>query len=78
MTKKMNNRSNRSDVTSEGNKLQRRDFLKKAGTAVASAAVLAGSLSACTPRPYSKKESIPNKRLAMVIDLRKCYGCHSC
>ncbi|MHC4321501.1 MAG: sulfate reduction electron transfer complex DsrMKJOP subunit DsrO [Planctomycetota bacterium] len=78
MTKKTNNKGNGFCITPEGNKLQRRDFLKKAGTAVASAAVLAGSLSACTPRPYTKKKSTQNKRLAMVIDLRKCYGCHSC
>ncbi|MBC8550465.1 MAG: 4Fe-4S dicluster domain-containing protein [Candidatus Brocadiales bacterium] len=78
MTNKKNNNSKESYITPEGNKLQRKAFLKKAGTAVASAAVLAGSLSACTPRPYSKKESVPDKRLAMVIDLRKCYGCHSC
>ena len=59
-------------------KLPRRDFLKKTGTAVASASILAGSLSACSPKPHTKRKSIPNKRLAMVIDLRKCYGCHSC
>ncbi len=78
MTKRPNKKGNGFCITPEVNKLKRRDFLKKAGTAVASATVIAGSLSACTPKPYSKKESIPDRRLAMVIDLRKCYGCHSC
>ncbi|MEK6766768.1 MAG: sulfate reduction electron transfer complex DsrMKJOP subunit DsrO [Planctomycetota bacterium] len=57
-------------------KLPRRDFFKKSGTAVASAAILAGSLSACNFQ--AKNKSKTKKRLAMVIDLRKCYGCHSC
>ena len=57
-------------------KLPRREFFKKSGTAVASAAVLAGSLSAYNS--YAKDKSKTKKRLAMVIDLRKCYGCHSC
>ena len=57
-------------------KLPRRDFFKKSGTAVASAAILAGSLSACNFQ--AKNNSKTKKRLAMVIDLRKCYGCHSC
>ena len=48
------------------------------GAAAASVAIVAGSLSACTPKPHIRKESISGKRLAMVIDLRKCYGCHSC
>ena len=78
MTKRPNKKGNGFCITPEVNKLKRRDFLKKAGVAVASATVIAGSLSACTPKPYSKKESIPDRRLAMVIDLRKCYGCHSC
>jgi tetrathionate reductase subunit B len=64
------------DVNREKEQLHRRDFLKKSGTTVASAAVLAGSLSSC--RPHTKNKSKPEKRLAMVIDLRKCYGCHSC
>lgn len=63
-------------VNHEKEKLHRRDFLKKSGTAVASAAVLAGSLSACNL--HTKNKSKAKKRLAMVIDLRKCYGCHSC
>ncbi|MFQ5965265.1 MAG: sulfate reduction electron transfer complex DsrMKJOP subunit DsrO [Candidatus Scalinduaceae bacterium] len=69
-------KDNTSDVTQEEEQLHRREFLKKSGTAVASAAVLAGSLSACNS--HTKKKSKTKKRLAMVIDLRKCYGCHSC
>ena len=57
-------------------KLPRRDFFKKSGTVVASAAVLAGSLASYNS--YAQNKSKPKKRLAMVIDLRKCYGCHSC
>ncbi len=57
-------------------KLPLRDFFKKSGTAVASAAVLAGSISSYNS--YAQNKSKPKKRLAMVIDLRKCYGCHSC
>jgi tetrathionate reductase subunit B len=57
-------------------KLPRRDFFKKSGIAVASATVLAGSLSAYSS--YAQNKSKPKKRLAMVIDLRKCYGCQSC
>ena len=63
-------------VNQEKKKLHRRDFLKKGGVAVTSAAVLAGSLSACNL--HTKSKSKTKKRLAMVIDLRKCYGCHSC
>ena len=66
------------DDNHEKEKLHRRNFLKKSGVAVASAVVLASSLSACAPTPHTRRKSIPNKRLAMVIDLRKCYGCHSC
>ncbi|MEE9604998.1 MAG: 4Fe-4S dicluster domain-containing protein [Candidatus Scalindua sp.] len=64
------------DDNHEKEKLHRRDFLKKSGVAVTSAAVMAGSLSACNL--HSKSKSKTKKRMAMVIDLRKCYGCHSC
>ncbi len=57
-------------------KLPRRDFFKKSGIAVASTAVLAGSL--VSYNSYAQNKSKPKKCLAMVIDLRKCYGCHSC
>ncbi len=74
----MTNRRKYSDQVPEktNEKLPRRDFFKKSGIAVASAAVLTGSLSEYNS--YAQNKSKPKKRLAMVIDLRKCYGCHSC
>jgi len=62
----------------EKEKLHRRDFLKRSGVVAASAAIVAGSLSACASRPHITDKPISGKRLAMVIDLKRCYGCHSC
>jgi len=70
------NKDNVQDVNHEKKKLHRRDFLKKSGTTVATAATFVGSLSACNL--HAKNKSKTEKRLAMAIDLRKCYGYHSC
>ncbi len=56
--------------------LPRRDFLKKGGAAVATAVGVAGALSVGSL--HAKSKSKQRKRLAMVIDLRKCFGCHGC
>lgn len=50
------------------NAISRRNFLK--GVGVTGAAV-AGTISGCVPKAKGK-------RFGMVIDLRKCFGCHAC
>lgn len=58
-------------------KLSRRKFLKISGIGAAAAAT-----AGVANRIYAAKKVIKGaktkRRLAMVIDLRKCYGCHSC
>jgi tetrathionate reductase subunit B len=60
------------------NKQSRRAFVQKifGGAAVATAAVGATVLSSAESEPESKKQ--PAKQYAMVIDTRRCIGCHSC
>lgn len=54
-------------------KLARRDFLKAAGVTVASATgVLAAKNAVAGKLPKTKR------RMAMVIDLRRCFGCMAC
>lgn len=62
--------------TKKRQRLPRRDFLKKGGTAVASAVGVAGALSA--GNLHARGKSKTKKRLGMVIDLRRCFGCHGC
>ncbi len=55
--------------------LPRRNFLKKSGAALATAVGVAGALSVGNLHAKNKKTK---KRLGMVIDLRRCFGCHGC
>ena len=55
--------------------LSRRDMIKSAGAAVAS--LLAGAAVGCAPG-QENSAGTGKKKLVMVIDLRKCYGCHAC
>ena len=50
----------------------RREFLKVSGVAVASAMALG------LPKAEAKTKKKTKKRLAMVIDLRRCFGCFAC
>ena len=52
--------------------INRRDFIKNGSLALTSAAM---AITACDSQD-TQKETSP--RYAMLIDLRKCYGCHSC
>lgn len=53
--------------------LTRREFLKRGGIAVAAATgVLNTKKASAFQRPKTKR------RMAMVIDLRRCFGCHAC
>jgi tetrathionate reductase subunit C len=63
--------------------LSRRDFLKKGalcGGAVVAAMSLPilSTMSARAESGTTSASDYPRKRYAMVIDVRKCMGCHSC
>ena len=58
---------------SKGKKITRRDILKLAGMG---AAALAATKAA--ERTAAAAEVLKGKRYVMVIDLRRCYGCHTC
>ena len=53
--------------------LSRRSFLKLGGAAIAGTAGLLGA-----KHVVGGDGSKTTKRLAMVIDLRRCFGCHAC
>lgn len=56
------------DTLNNSQDITRRNFLKKSGLIAASATVLS----------CRETKNTEQKRYAMVIDLDKCYGCHSC
>lgn len=58
---------------STGTKISRRDILKLAGMG---AAALVATKAA--ERTATAATAVKGKRYAMLIDLRRCYGCHSC
>lgn len=61
------------DTILEKKNISRRAFLKTGGAAVISAT---GVVSAKNAFGKSKKKT--KKRMAMLIDLRRCFGCHAC
>ena len=58
---------------SEKKKFTRRDVIKTAG--IGSAALVA---TAWAERASAAATAVKGRQYAMVIDLRRCYGCHSC
>jgi tetrathionate reductase subunit B len=61
----------------EKKKLSRKEFLKVAGKGAAVLAV-AGLVSKVSAKSAKVPKTIAGAKLAMVIDLRRCYGCHAC
>ena len=55
-------------------RLSRRDFLKAGSTA----AVTVAAATALVPKKAVAGKKKSKKRFGMVIDLRRCFGCHSC
>lgn len=53
--------------------ISRRDLLESSGHSMAAVLALGAAGGGSSPTAASKE-----KRLAVVIDLRKCYGCHAC
>lgn len=58
-------------------KFARRDLLKLGGLGIAALAT-AKVVEKLSAAEKTAEKIIAGRRLAMVIDLRKCYGCHSC
>lgn len=70
----MNNESKPGDETEK--RSSRRDFLKAAGGGAA-ASVATAAVPVLTAGAAQAQEA-PKKQYGMVIDTRKCTGCHSC
>lgn len=73
----MSEKRNKSD--DDAKRSSRRDFFKVAGGAASVAAVVAPSLVAPSFGSGDEQgQAAPKKQYGMLIDTRKCIGCHSC
>lgn len=61
----------------EKKKMSRKEFLKLAGKGAAVLTV-GGIVKKVSAAEKEAKKIIAGRKLAMVIDLRRCYGCHTC
>jgi Fe-S-cluster-containing dehydrogenase component len=68
--KKVNKGHNKA---TKGKKLSRRDLIKLGSTGIAAIAV-----TSVAKRVLAAEQVVKHRRWGMVIDLRRCYGCHTC
>lgn len=69
------------DSKHESKRVSRRDFLKGGAAAAVKggAAAAVGAAAVTLPvKAIAQKATKTGRRLAMVVDLRRCIGCHSC
>ena len=65
--------SHKANGTKRNGKLSRRNFMTRLGTSTAAAAI-------ATTLPIKARAAVPNRkpRYGMLIDTRRCIGCHAC